>query len=161
MLFPSVSAFFLYLFCLRASTERTTSARITLRHWYFSCILSSQFHFSTVCSYKHHGHQSHASPETVLLVPDEELPAFLGKAREEHTSAADEDPFGDDLHDDEQALKPAQRMCDLPALRLAFGNPSVSDLHKAAVSGSSFCTCDFAHCLLQCPSRPPCLLRFC
>ena len=24
----------------------------------------------------------------------------------------------------------------------------------------SFFSCDLAHCLLQCPSRPPCLLRF-
>ena len=37
----------------------------------------------------------------------------------------------------EQALKPAQRMCKFLALRLAFGNPSGSDLHKAALSGSS------------------------
>ena len=85
-------------------------------------------------------------------------------------NAADEDPEGDDLHEDEvqdgcmrawdvkeaeeeelpaadvkepvalqpdQALKPAQRMCKFLALRLAFGNPSASDLHKAALSGSS------------------------
>ena len=37
----------------------------------------------------------------------------------------------------EQALKPAQRMSKFLALRLAFGNPSASDLDKAAVSGSS------------------------
>ena len=37
----------------------------------------------------------------------------------------------------EQALKPAQRMCEFLALRLAFGNPSASNLHKAALSGSS------------------------
>ena len=36
----------------------------------------------------------------------------------------------------EQVLKPAQRMCQFLALRLAFGNPSASDLHKAALSGS-------------------------
>ena len=36
-----------------------------------------------------------------------------------------------------QVLKPAQRMCEFLALRLAFGNPSASDLHKAALSGSS------------------------
>ena len=120
-----------------------------------------------------------------LLVPDEELPALLAKAREEHSkgnlfennspdfdNAADEDPERDDLHEDEvqdgcmkeaeeeeapaepsplpaadvkepvafapeQALKPAQRMCKFLALRLAFGNPSAPDLHKAAPSGSS------------------------
>ena len=108
-----------------------------------------------------------------LLVPDEELPALLAEAREKYTkgnllendgpdldNAADEDPEGDDLHEDEQALKPAQRMCKFPALRLAFGNPSASDLHKAALSGSSgssssahvtSCTV-FAHCVF---------LRFC
>ena len=37
----------------------------------------------------------------------------------------------------EQALKPAQRMCKFLALRLAFGNLSASDLHKAALPGSS------------------------
>ena len=49
-----------------------------------------------------------------LHVPDEELPALLAKAREEHTkgnlfeengpdldNAAHEDPEGDDLHEDE------------------------------------------------------------
>ena len=49
-----------------------------------------------------------------LLVPDDELPALLAKAREEHTkgnlfenngpdldNAADEDPEGDDLYEDE------------------------------------------------------------
>ena len=35
-----------------------------------------------------------------------------------------------------QVLKPAQRMCKFLALCLAFGNPSASDLHKAALSGS-------------------------
>ena len=123
-------------------------------------------------------------------MPDEELPALFAKSREEHTkgnlfenngpdfdNAADENPEGDDLHEDEvqdgcmrawdvkeaeeeeapaepsplpaadvkepvalppeQALKPAQRMCLFLALRLAFGNSSASDLHKAAMSGSS------------------------
>ena len=78
-----------------------------------------------------------------LLVPDEELPALLAKAWEEYTkgnlfenngpnldNAADEDPEG-------ETLKPAQRMCKFLALRLAFGNPGASDLHKAALSGSS------------------------
>ena len=37
----------------------------------------------------------------------------------------------------EQALKPAQHTCKFLALRLAFGNPSASDLRKAALSGSS------------------------
>ena len=36
----------------------------------------------------------------------------------------------------EQVLKPAQRMCKFLALRLAVGNPSASDMHKAALSGS-------------------------
>ena len=125
-----------------------------------------------------------------LLVPDEELPALLAKARKEYTkgnffenngpdldNAADEDREGDDLHEDdvqdgcmpawdlkeaeeeeapaepsplpaadvkepvalapEQVLKPAQRMCKFLALHLDFRNPSASDLHKDALSGSS------------------------
>ena len=78
------------------------------------------------------------------------MSALLAKAREEHTkrnlfenngpdfdNAADEDPEGDDVHEDEQALKRAQFMCKFLALCLAFGNPNASDLHKAALSGSS------------------------
>ena len=84
-----------------------------------------------------------------LLVSEEELPVLLAKAREEHTkgklfenngpdldNAADQDPEGD-VHEDEQVLKSAQCKCKFLALRLAFGNPSASDLHKAASSGSA------------------------
>ena len=119
-------------------------------------------------------------------MPDEELPAVLARARKGNLfenngpdldNAADEDPEGDDLHEDEeqdrcmrawdvneaeveeapaepspfpaadvkepvtltpeQVLKPSQRICKFLTLRLAFGNPSASDVHEAALSGSS------------------------
>ena len=94
-----------------------------------------------------------------LLVPDE-LPAFLAKAWKEHTegnnffenngpdldNAADEDPERDDLHEYDQVLQFAQRMCEFLALRFAFGK-------EAALSGKLFCTSGtvlhsvfFAHC---------------
>ena len=159
------------------------------------CYVSRHRSFVQVSEQRHGGpaklvRTCHAQASKHLLVPDEELLTLLAKVREEHTTgnlfenngpdldnAADEDPEGDDLHEDEvqdgcmrardvkeaeeeeapaepsplpaadvkepvalqpeQALKPDQRMCKFLALRLAFGNPSASDVHKAALSGSS------------------------
>ena len=73
-----------------------------------------------------HAHTAHrtATAWKHLLVPDEELPALLAKAGEEHTkgslfenngpdlnNATDEDPEGDDLHEDE-VQDGCMRACD-------------------------------------------------
>ena len=71
------------------------------------------------------------------------MPAWDVKEAEEEEAPAEPSPLpSSDVKEPvalapEQVPKPAHRMCKFLALRLAFGSPSTSDLHKAALSGSS------------------------